>query len=248
MVNDPSTRAGPGRLASAASPHRAPVARLRLALPPPPEPGPRERLVGLLGGSFNPAHDGHRYVSTEALKRLGLDEIWWLVSPQNPLKPAAGMAPLAARLASARAAARHPRIRVLALESRLGTRYTADTLDRLRLWPGHRFVWLIGADNLAQMPRWRRWSDILARTPVAVFAREPYLRAALAGKAASRFAHARIGQERARALPVTPPPAWTFVRLRPHPASATALRHTGPATGTGGAPQTESEPSPPRRL
>lgn len=248
MVKESSTRREPVSLPSTASPRRAPVARLRLALPPEPEAQPRERLIGLLGGSFNPAHDGHRFISTEALKRLGLDEVWWLVSPQNPLKPTAGMAPLAARVASARAAARHPRIRVLALESRLGTRYTVDTLARLRCWHGHRFVWLIGADNLAQMPRWRRWSDILARTPVAVFAREPYLRVALAGKAASRFAHARIGQERASALPVTPPPAWTFVRLRPHPASATALRDTGPATGAGGAPKTENEPSPPRRL
>lgn len=247
MVNEPSTRAGAAPRSSTAS-LRAPVARLRLALAPAPEPGPRERLIGLLGGSFNPAHDGHRFISTEALKRLGLDEVWWLVSPQNPLKPTAGMAPLATRLASARAAAHHPRIRVLALESRLGTRYTADTLDRLHRWRGHRFVWLIGADNLAQMPRWRRWSDILARTPVAVFTREPYLWVALAGKAASRFAHARIGQERTSVLPVTPPPAWTFVRLRPHPASATALRDPGPAAGTGGAPKTESEPSPPRRL
>lgn len=248
MVNGSSTRAETAPLSPAVAPRPQPVVRLRLALPPASETGPRERRVGLLGGSFNPAHDGHLFISTEALKRLGLDEVWWLVSPQNPLKPTAGMAPLAARLASARAAARHPRIRVLALESRLGTRFTADTLDRLRRWRGHRFVWLIGADNLAQMPRWRRWSDILARTPVAVFAREPYGRIALAGKAASRFAHARIGQERASALPVTPPPAWTFVRFRPHPASATALRETGPATGRGGAPKTESDPSPPRRL
>ncbi|MBM3560472.1 MAG: nicotinate-nicotinamide nucleotide adenylyltransferase, partial [Alphaproteobacteria bacterium] len=143
--------------------------------PLPGSPLFRGLRVGLLGGSFNPAHDGHRYVSTEALRRLGLDEVWWLVSPQNPLKPAAGMAPLAERLAGARAVARHPRIRITALEARLGTTWTIDTIVALgRRFPGTRFVWLMGADNLVQIPRWRDWSSIFNRIAIAVIARAPY--------------------------------------------------------------------------
>ena len=209
--------------------------RVRLLLPV-PEPAPlhgpergrspagRPLRVGLLGGSFNPAHEGHRYISLEALKRLALDQIWWLVSPQNPLKPVAGMAPLAERLRRAEAAARHPRIKVTALESRLGTRYTADTLRRLGLWRDHRFVWLIGADNLAQLPRWRHWDTIMAQCPIAVFERHPYSYGALAGKAATRFARVRLDDRHASALAGSDPPAWVFVRLRPHPASSTAIR------------------------
>ena len=207
---------------------RRPVARL--ALPAEPEPSPlasRPLRVGLLGGSFNPAHAGHRYVSVEALRRLGLDQVWWLVSPQNPLKPAAGMAAMAERVARAAAVADHPRLRVLALEARLGTRYTADTLRRLAAWPGHRFVWLMGADNLAQLPRWRNWRAIFQACPVAVFERHPYSYPALAGPAARGFAGARLPEPRAAELAATPPPAWVFVRLRPHPASATAIRAGG---------------------
>ena len=184
----------------------------------------RPLRVGLLGGSFNPAHAGHRYISLEAMRRLALDQVWWLVSPQNPLKAAAGMAPLAERLAVGAAVARHPRIRVLPLETRLGTRYTADTIRRLAAWPDHRFVWLMGADNLAQLPRWRHWRQILAACPVAVFERHPYSYAALAGPAARGFAAARLPEPRARALADSPAPAWVFVRVRPHPASATAIR------------------------
>ena len=137
---------------------RRPVARLALdtRLQPPTDPS-RPLRVGLLGGSFNPAHAGHRYISLEAMRRLELDQVWWLVSPQNPLKAVEGMAPLAERLAVGAAVARHPRIRVLPLETRLGTRYTADTIRRLAAWPDHRFVWLMGADNLGQLPRWRHW-------------------------------------------------------------------------------------------
>ena len=180
--------------------------------------------VGLLGGSFNPAHAGHRHVSQEALKRLGLDQIWWLVSPQNPLKTAAGMAPLAERMAAAARVACHPRLRVLALETRLGTRYTADTLERLARWQGFRFVWLMGADNLAQLPRWRRWHGILEACPVAVFERHPYSYSALAGAAARSLAPARLDEAEARSLAMRKAPAWVFLRMRPHPASATAIR------------------------
>ena len=203
---------------------RRPVARLQV--PPPPEPvsTARQLRVGLLGGSFNPAHDGHRYVSLEALKRLRLDQVWWLVSPQNPLKAAAGMAPLAERVAGAERLALHPRLKVMALETRLGTRYTADTLARLAAWPGHRFVWLMGADNLAQLPRWWKWRGILAGCPVAVFERHPYSYAALSGPVARGFAAERLPEDRADELVQRAPPAWVFLRLRPHPASATAIR------------------------
>lgn len=200
------------------------------ALPPAPSPALR---VGLLGGSFNPAHAGHRYVSLEALKRLRLDQVWWLVSPQNPLKERAGMAPLAERLARAAAAARHPRLRVLPLETRLGTRYTADTLVRLRAWPNRRFVWLMGADNLAQLHRWRRWRGVLATCAVAVFERHPYSHDALASPAARGFASSRVPEDRLAGLADADPPAWAFVRLRPHPASATAIRAAGAAPGGG---------------
>jgi nicotinate-nucleotide adenylyltransferase len=203
---------------------RRPVARLRLPAPPEPEPAAPALRVGLFGGSFNPAHAGHLYVSLEALKRLALDQVWWLVSPQNPLKKVAGMAPLAERVAGARAMARHPRLKVMALETRLGTRYTAETLARLGRWPGHRFVWLMGADNLAQLPRWWKWRGILAGCPVAVFERHPYSYPALAGPVAQEFAGRRIPEGRADELPLQPPPAWVFVRIRPHPASATAIR------------------------
>jgi len=185
----------------------------------------RGRRVGLLGGSFNPAHPGHRHISLAALQRLGLDEVWWLVSPQNPLKASAGMAPLADRLAGARAAARHPRIRVLDIERDLGTRYTADTLAALgQRFPGVRFVWLMGADILIELPRWVRWTEIFHRVPVAVFARPTYLLKAMAGRAAKRFAQYRVDPARGRALPDLSPPAWAYFPIRKHRASATAIR------------------------
>jgi nicotinate-nucleotide adenylyltransferase len=134
------------------------------------------------------------------------------------------MAPLTLRLAHARAQARHPRLRVLALESRLSTRYTVDTLLRLEDWPNHRFVWLMGADNLGQLPRWRQWRRIMASCAIAVFERHPYSRAALAGPVARGYAGVRLPKDRASELADADPPAWVFIRLRPHPASATAIR------------------------
>ncbi|WP_254432466.1 nicotinate-nucleotide adenylyltransferase [Magnetospirillum sp. SS-4] len=202
--------------------------RKAVGISPPPNPwGDRRRVrVGLLGGSFNPAHGGHRHIAELSLKLLGLDEVWLLVSPQNPLKPVAGMAPLARRLASARdVAAGNPRLRATAIETRLGTRYTADTVARLRIrFSRTRFVWLMGADNLVQMARWARWPRILATVPVAILARGPYSARALAAKAARRFAASRVGDGRARALAGRTPPAWTFLRIRLHPASSTAIR------------------------
>jgi len=120
---------------------------------------PRRR-IGLLGGSFNPAHEGHLAISRAALKRLRLDRVWWLVSPQNPLKPADQTTDLEQRLAAARAIADHPRVVVTDLERRIGTRYTVDTVGWLSKRCRARFVWLIGADNMAQLPRWRRWRSL----------------------------------------------------------------------------------------
>ena len=196
-----------------------------------PPPGLR---VGLLGGSFNPAHEGHRQISLVALKRLGLDEVWWLVSPQNPLKPRAGMADLDQRLAGARRLSRHPRIRVTALESALETSYTAESLRILtRRLPGVSFVWLMGADNLSQIPAWKDWLQIFHLLPVAILDRPSYALRALAGKAARRFSRWRWPERKARSLPGTVPPAWVFIHGPLSAQSATrirAARKTGSAS------------------
>ena len=187
--------------------------------------------IGLLGGSFNPAHEGHRHISLLALKHLQLDQVWWLVSPQNPLKDPTGMAPLTRRLAGAKALARHPRIRASDLESRLGTLYTVDTLAAMRRrWPGHAFVWLMGADNLVQLPRWHRWSEIVEMVPMAIFNRPGQGHRALAGAAAARFAGNRVRNP--AALPNAAAPAGCFLFTRLHPASSTAIR-AGRAAGGG---------------
>ena len=211
---------------------------------PTPTARRRRRRIGLLGGSFNPAHGGHRQLSLEALKRLRLDEVWWLVSPQNPLKPTAGMAPLSERLAEARRVAAHPRIRVSDVETRLGTRYTADTLARLvQVRRDAAFVWLMGADNLMQISRWKDWRRIFATVPIAVFDRPSYSLASLRAPAAQRFARARRGTASARRLAVAAPPAWIFVPMRLNPTSATAIRAArqraaglGPTSTETGAP------------
>ena len=205
--------------------------------PPHPDPLPRwgrggacgalaGRRIGLLGGSFNPAHEGHLHISRLALARLDLDEVWWLVSPQNPLKPEAGMAPFAARLAGAEAiAAADRRIRVSDIEARLGTTYTADTLAALRRrFPRARFVWLMGGDNLRQFPYWQRWQDIFRTVPIAVFDRPGTSLTALAGKAALRFSQARVPTSAARRLAAMRPPAWTFFHTPLDPQSATRIR------------------------
>ncbi|MFC4350505.1 nicotinate-nucleotide adenylyltransferase [Fodinicurvata halophila] len=185
----------------------------------------RGQRIGLLGGSFNPAHDGHRHISLEALRRLHLDEVWWLVSPQNPLKEQAGMAPLEARLDSARQVSRDPRLRATALETTLGTSATTDTLKALqKCFPQVNFVWLMGADNLAQIHRWQRWSQIFRTLPVAVLDRPSYSLSVLYAKAAQRFAEARIPERRAATLAGRSAPAWTFLHIRLNPLSATALR------------------------
>jgi nicotinate-nucleotide adenylyltransferase len=194
-------------------------------LRPPFEParfGDRRRLrIGLLGGSFNPAHEGHLHVARMALRTLRLDQVWMLVSPGNPLKPAKGMAPFAERLASARRMARPPRILATGIEASLGERYSALTLAKLRKrFPRAAFVWIIGADNLWQLPRWRRWRELVSHTPLAVLPRPGWTRRALAGAAARRM---RRFRRRPGALP-SPAPGWALVPAREHPASATAIR------------------------
>jgi nicotinate-nucleotide adenylyltransferase len=186
----------------------------------------RRRRIGLLGGSFNPAHGGHLHISLLALQRLDLDEVWWLVSPQNPLKPAQGMAPFAKRLAAAETLAKgHPRIKISAIEDGLGTIFTADTIAALqRRFPQTRFVWLMGGDNLTQLPRWRRWTEIVEAVPIAVFDRPRTALTALAGKAAQRYARARLPADAARRLAEIEPPAWTFFHARLDPRSATEIR------------------------
>jgi nicotinate-nucleotide adenylyltransferase len=181
--------------------------------------------IGLLGGSFNPAHDGHRHVARLALCRLRLDQVWLLVSPGNPLKPVAGMAPLAYRLASAQSIADGRRVVATAIEAGLGTRYTADTLRELqRRFPRAQFVWLMGADNLEQLPRWNRWFRIARDTAFAVFPRPTYNHRALAGQAARRLRPARHASHLAPSLAGMAPAAWAFLPVRQHAASATAIR------------------------
>lgn len=186
-------------------------------------------LTGLLGGSFNPAHGGHRRISLFAIRALGLAELWWLVSPGNPLKPDAGMAPLAARVASARRFARRAPIKVTAVERELGTRYTIDSLRALRRrYPRRRFVWVMGSDNLAQFHRWRSWRRIAAAMPIAVVARPGYDRAALASPAM-----AWLGRHRRRAQALRDPAKWSapaliLLRFDPDPRSATAIRSADP--------------------
>jgi nicotinate-nucleotide adenylyltransferase len=194
---------------------------------------PRLR-IGLLGGSFNPAHAGHRAISLEALKRLRLDRVWWLVSPQNPLKPIDETGDLEQRLAAARTLADHRRLVVTDLERRIHTRYTVDTLAWLTRRCRARLVWLIGADNMAQLSRWRRWQRLVRMVPIAVFDREPYSYVALAGRVASAYAKGRVAERRAPVLAESPPPAWVYLRLRRHQASSTALRRQSPASGRRG--------------
>ncbi|MEX0342368.1 MAG: nicotinate-nucleotide adenylyltransferase [Erythrobacter sp.] len=188
-----------------------------------------QRRIGLLGGSFNPAHGGHRRVSLFALAALGLDEVWWLVSPGNPLKSRKGMAPLPARVRSAFDQAKRAPIRVTAIERELGSRYTVDTLRALRLrFPKREFVWLMGSDNLAQFHRWRDWRGIARTMPIAVIARPGYNAQAVASPATAWL--------RRFSVPLTSfvnrgewsAPALVTLRFDPDERSATAIRRANP--------------------
>ena len=187
------------------------------------------KRIGLRGGSFNPAHAGHRRITLAAIAALGLDEVWWLVSPGNPLKAAAGMAALPARLGSARAMARRAPIRATDIEARLGTRYTIDTLRVLaRRYPKNRFVWLMGADNLAQFDRWRDWRGIARTMPIAVIARPSYNRSALAGPAMAWLRRFERPRSDAKMWTTWRLPAIVLLRFRPDPTSATGIRAGDP--------------------
>jgi nicotinate-nucleotide adenylyltransferase len=193
--------------------------------------------IGLLGGSFNPAHEGHRHVAEQVRRHLRLDQVWLLVSPGNPLKPANGMASHGSRLASASAIADGRRIVATGIETRLGTRYTFDTLRALkRRFPRARFVLIAGADLLAQLPRWKRWAGVMASLPLAVLPRPGYTYRALASRAAHRFAVERLPARAAPLLARAKPPAWLFLPVSQHAASATAIRNAN----TGEVPRLET--------
>lgn len=185
----------------------------------------RGRTIGVLGGSFNPAHEGHRFISLYAMEHLRLDAVWWLVSPQNPLKPTAGMAPFEKRMSRAQAVARHPRIQVSDFEKRHRGQYTADSLRMLtKRYPRFRFVWLMGADNLKQMHLWEDWTEIFRLAHIAVFDRPQYSVDALLSKATRRFARHRAPTSGAATLIRRKLPAWVFLRTPLHPISASRIR------------------------
>ncbi|MGL4437766.1 MAG: nicotinate-nucleotide adenylyltransferase [Bosea sp. (in: a-proteobacteria)] len=189
---------------------------------PPHAPGLR---IGLLGGSFNPAHDGHRLASLTALRKLGLDQVWWLVTPGNPLKNNRDLPSQDARITAARAMTGHPRIVVTGIEARLGTRFTAETLAALKTrCPGVRFVWLMGSDNLVQFHRWQNWRGIARMMPIAVIDRPGSTHKAMHARAAIALAHWRLDESDGLLLPTEPAPAWMFLHGRRSELSSTALR------------------------
>ena len=186
------------------------------------EPG---MTVGVLGGSFNPAHEGHAHVAETALARLGLDRVIWLVTPQNPLKDTAHARPLVERMRSARSFALDPRMIVSDFETRIGSRYTYDALRALQArFPSVRFVWIMGGDNLAGFHKWRGWIDILRQFPVAVVSRPGSMLGSRFAPAARRFAHARLPASAAPILAHAQAPAWTYLTGPLDPTSSTALR------------------------
>ena len=185
--------------------------------------------TGLLGGSFNPAHRAHRRMSLAAMRALGLDEVWWLVSPGNPLKPQAGMAPYPARLASARRLARRAPIRVSDVEAKLGTHFTIDTVRALlRRHPRRRFIWLMGADTLPEFHRWKEWRALARLVPIAVLSRPGYDGPARAARAMGWLRRFVRPASQARDWTRWSLPAITLLRLPPDTTSATALRALDP--------------------
>ena len=184
-------------------------------------------VIGLLGGSFDPPHGGHLHITREALKRFGLDRVWWLVSPGNPLKTR-GPAPLAQRMGAAHALVNHPSVVVSDLEDRLGTRYTAETLGALiRRYPGVRFVWLMGADNLAGFHHWDQWEWIMRTVPIGVIARPGQRISARMSVAAGKYRRFRLRGREAARLAQAAPPAWCFVNVPLDNSSSTAIRARG---------------------
>lgn len=184
-----------------------------------------EKRVGLLGGSFNPAHEGHRHISLRGLKDLQLDEIWWLVSPQNPLKNSKDLAPLKMRMRQSRQIARSSKIRIMDIEKKLETRYTVDTVTAMKnCFLANSFVWLMGADNLLQMHKWKNWKMLFHTLPIAVFSRPSYSRKSLASEAAMHFSDYRIPKSAGVELVSYAPPCWVFIPVKPHAESSTQIR------------------------
>lgn len=191
--------------------------------------------IGLYGGSFNPAHAGHRHVSRMALRRLGLDRVWWIVTPGNPLKDTGELATTSARVAEAKLVARDPRIDVTSFEEEIEARYTVDTLAYLkRRYPGVRFVWIMGADNLAGFHRWRGWRRIARMMPMAVIDRPGWTLKATRSRSATALSAARIGEADASALPGLEPPAWVFLHGPRSYLSSTQLRRLRRTSPPGG--------------
>lgn len=185
------------------------------------------QTIGLLGGSFDPAHEGHAHITREALKRFGLDRVWWLVSPGNPLKER-GPAPLPQRMATARELMQDPRVQISDFESQAGTLYTAETIAHLqRSYPKARFVWLMGADNLAQFHLWKDWREIMHRVPVGVLARPGDRVEARTAPAAQIFRHSRLRARQSRLLAHAQAPAWCFVNVPMLDHSSTKIRAQG---------------------
>ncbi len=198
---------------------------------PPATPGLR---IGLYGGSFNPPHAGHRHVSLLAMRRLRLDRIWWLVTPANPLKDVREAAPTAERVAAARRCASHPRIDVTSFEEQIGVRYTVDTLRFLkRRCPGVRFVWIMGADNLASFHRWRGWREIATLMPMAIVDRPGWTLRSFHGRTAAALAGFRIPERDAASLATSEPPAWTFIHGPRSFLSSTEIRRRRRTFATG---------------
>lgn len=186
--------------------------------------------VGLFGGSFNPPHEGHVLVAEIAMRRLRLDQLWWIVTPGNPLKDRRALAPLADRLALSEAITRDPRVKVTAFEQTLGQNYTAKTLAIVRARnPGVRFVWIMGADNLKDFHRWQNWREIASTFPIAVIDRPGDTLSYLSSKMAKAFDHARVDEEDAATLSRRKAPAWTFIHGPRSILSSTALRAAGAA-------------------
>ncbi|MEM9128708.1 MAG: nicotinate-nucleotide adenylyltransferase [Pseudomonadota bacterium] len=182
------------------------------------------QVIGLFGGSFDPPHAGHLHISLEALRRFSLDRLWWVVSPGNPLK-SRGPAPLVDRLAACRAMVDHPRIEVTDIETRFGTRFTAQTIEKLILLrPGVRFVWLMGADNLAQFDHWQNWHSIINSVPVGVLARPGQRISARMSKTARIYQDTRLPSRKSNLLGLAAPPRWCFVNVPMSSLSSSQIR------------------------
>jgi len=185
----------------------------------------RKKKIGLLGGSFNPAHDGHVRITLSSLKRFKLDEVWWLVSPGNPLKDE-NPAPLHIRIQAARSLMRHPKVRISDIEARLGSRFTADTINSLmKIYPNHQFVWLMGADNLQQIDRWQNWRSIMHTLPVGVLARPGDQLAPVTARAARIYRSSRLSMSQSWKLGDMAAPAWCYINLPMSHMSSTKLRN-----------------------